>query len=135
MKNIGYYDRTTGPPLPELSPRIVNTSGYIAFLFHFVVKGRACSLIIFTHYLNALQASVRGMKCTTQTTVLFLLNRGRDHKQAQYHPEECASYFSRHLGHPCGNQNSASVRYSVVSLEMLYCLVLYHRTVTLGMRS
>ena len=28
----------TGPPLPELSPRIVNTSGYIAFLFHFVVK-------------------------------------------------------------------------------------------------
>ena len=47
----------TGPLLPErpeLSPLIVNTNGYIAFLFHFVVKGRTCSLIIFTHYLNAL---------------------------------------------------------------------------------
>ena len=38
----------TGPPLVELSPRIVNTSGYMAFLFHFVVEEGACSLIIFT---------------------------------------------------------------------------------------
>ena len=42
--SIGSYFSNTGPP--ELSPRIVNTSGYIAFLFQFVVKGRVCSLII-----------------------------------------------------------------------------------------
>ena len=49
--------KITGPLLPEPCPRIVNTSGYIAFLFHFVVKEGARSVIIFTHYLNALQVT------------------------------------------------------------------------------
>ena len=44
------------------------------------------------------------MNCTTQTTVLFVFNRGRDHKQAQPHPQECASGFFAPPGHPCGNQ-------------------------------
>ena len=90
----------------------------MAYLFHFVVKGSACSLIISTHYLNALQASARGMNCTTQSTSLFLFNRGRDHKQAQYHPEECASYCSRHSGHLRGNPKLVPLRCSVVSLEI-----------------
>ena len=71
----------------------------MAFLFHFVVKGRACSLIIFMHYLNTLQASARGMNCTTQSTALFFSNRGCDHKQAQY-------------------QKLVLLRCSVVSLEI-----------------
>ena len=57
----------TAPPLVELSPCIINTSGYMAFLFHFVVKKGACSLIIFTHYLNA-----RVKNCVMQCTTLFL---------------------------------------------------------------
>ena len=54
-----------------LGPRIVNTSGYMAFLFYFIVKEGACSLIIFTHYQNALQASMRIINCTTQCTAFF----------------------------------------------------------------
>ena len=90
------------------------------FLFHFVVKEGAGSVIIFTHYLNALalQASARGMNCTTQTTALFIFNRGRDHKQAQPHPQECASYFLRPQDIPMATKSWPSVRYSVVSLDI-----------------
>ena len=96
-----YMVSTTGPALTELSPRIVNTSGYIAFLFHIVVQGRACSLIIFTHYINALQACARVINCTTKCIALFSFKRERDYKQAPYYPQECAP------GHLRGNQNSA----------------------------
>ena len=86
----------TGPPLPELSPHIVNTSGYIAFLFHFVVKEGASSLIIFTHYINALQASVRIINYTTQCTALFLFKRRCDHKHVQYNPQArvCVIFYA-----------------------------------------
>ena len=43
---------STGPPLVELTLRIVNTTGYKAFLFHFVVSEGACCLIMFTYYLG-----------------------------------------------------------------------------------
>ena len=43
----------------------------------------AYSLTLKDEEKRGLQASARGMNCTTQSTALFLLNRGRDHKQAQ----------------------------------------------------
>ena len=51
--SIVFIGKITGPPLVEL----VNISVCMAFWFHFVFKGRACSLTISIHCLNTLQAS------------------------------------------------------------------------------
>ena len=99
----------------------------MAFPFYFVVKGRACSLIIFTHYVNALKASARDTKLHNAKHRFVLFKCGRDHKQSQYHPEECASYFSRHPEHLRGKQKLVPLRCLVVYVQWKFstlCLFL-----------